>query len=135
MKRLFTLFISLLLLIVSVGFTVNTHFCKGKQQETSLLMKDRHEVCPICGNRNNQQHKKDSCCKYKTEHLKLTGKVQESSFKNSTFKFSGEVLLNRYSGAVFEYSTSLIKLQTDQFFFSTPVWHPPLYLMHCVYRI
>jgi hypothetical protein len=135
MKRLFTLFLSLLFLVVSVGFTASTHFCKDTKQETRLFSNHQNQVCPVCAAKNNQKVKKKKCCKYETEHLKLTEKAQKNQQQNNLFKFSGDAVPDRYSEAVFDSGPATAELQNFAFPFSTPIKSNPLYILHCVYRI
>lgn len=68
MKRLITLFIALIYLVMSTGFVVNSHYCMGKLSSIEL---GRPEIkkC-ICGMRINYA-KKSKCCHSQTEVVKL----------------------------------------------------------------
>lgn len=135
MKRLFTQFLSLLFLAVSVGFTASTHFCKDIKQETRIFSNHQNKICPVCPTKNNQKVKKKKCCKYETEHLKLTGKAQKNQQQNNLLKFSGDAALDRYSGAVFDSGSVTTRFQNLNFPIPTPLKSNPLYILNCVYRI
>ena len=68
MKRIITLFIALIYLVMSTGFVVNSHYCMGKLSSIEL---GRPEIkkC-ICGMRINYA-KKNKCCHSKTDVVKL----------------------------------------------------------------
>ena len=76
MKRLITLFIAIIYLVMSTGFVMNSHYCMGKLSSVEL---GRSEVkkC-ICGMRIDRA-KKSKCCHSKIEVVKL-----EDSHKLST---------------------------------------------------
>ena len=82
MKRLITLFIALIYLVMSTGFVMNSHYCMGKLSSVEL---GRSEVkkC-ICGMRIDST-KKNKCCHSKLDVVKL-----EDSHKltTSTFVFA-----------------------------------------------
>jgi len=77
MKRLLTLFIALIYLVMSTGFVMNSHYCMGKLSSVEL---GRSEVkkC-ICGMRIDST-KKNKCCHSKIAVVKL-----EDSHKLTTF--------------------------------------------------
>lgn len=68
MKRLITLFIALIYLVMSTGFVVNSHYCMGKLSSIELG-KPEITKC-ICGMRINYA-KKSKCCHSKTDVVKL----------------------------------------------------------------
>lgn len=76
MKRLLTLFIAFIYLVMSTGFVMNSHYCMGKLSSIEL---GRSEVkkC-ICGMRIDSA-KKNKCCHSKIEVVKL-----EDSHKSTT---------------------------------------------------
>lgn len=76
MKRLLTLFIALIYLVMSTGFVMNSHYCMGKLSSIEL---GRSEVkkC-ICGMRIDST-KKNKCCHSIIEVVKL-----EDSHKSTT---------------------------------------------------
>ncbi len=76
MKRLITLFIALIYLVMSTGFVVNSHYCMGKLSSIELG-KPEIKKC-ICGMRINYA-KKSKCCHSKTDVVKL-----EDSHKSTT---------------------------------------------------
>jgi hypothetical protein len=68
MKRLITLFIAIIYLVMSTGFVMNSHYCMGKLSSIEL---GRSEVkkC-ICGMRIDRA-KKSKCCHSKLDVVKL----------------------------------------------------------------
>ena len=68
MKRLITLFIAIIYLVMSTGFVMNSHYCMGKLSSVEL---GRSEVkkC-ICGMRIDRA-KKSKCCHSKLDVVKL----------------------------------------------------------------
>lgn len=60
MKRLLVLFIALVYLAVSSGFTVHLHYCMGHYVGASLLHEGRDHTCSHCGMEKNEGN---SCCK------------------------------------------------------------------------
>ena len=76
MKRLLTLFIALIYLVMSTGFVMNSHYCMGKLSSIEI---GRSEVkkC-ICGMRIDST-KKNKCCHSKIDVVKL-----EDSHKSTT---------------------------------------------------
>lgn len=136
MKRLLNLFLCILFLSVSTGFTASAHFCKGIKQEIRFFPDDhQNKVCPVCVIKTNQKTKKDNCCKHEKEQIKLTEKVEKISQQQSLFKFSGETILYQHSLPTFDGSSISTELKVPSFYFSSPKERPPLYVLHCVYRI
>lgn len=88
MKRLLTLFIAIIYLVMSTGFVMNSHYCMGKLSSIEL---GRSEVkkC-ICGMRIDST-KKNKCCHSKIDVIKL-----EDSHKSAT----ASVVLTNFSKAV-----------------------------------
>ncbi|WP_316816534.1 HYC_CC_PP family protein [Pedobacter nyackensis] len=136
MKRLFSLFLSLLFLTVSTGFTGSVHVCKGIKQEVRLFQEDHNDkVCPVCALKNKQKAKKHNCCKHQAEQFKLSEKASKNSAQQSLVKFSGEAVLYQSAAVTFEGKSALTAQNVSSFYFPTPLKSPPLYVLHCVYRI
>ncbi|WP_316840799.1 HYC_CC_PP family protein [Pedobacter gandavensis] len=136
MKKLFSLFLCLLFLIVSTGFTTSAHICKGVKQEIRLFSKEHQDqVCPVCAAKNKQLTKKDNCCKHEKDQVKLADKVQKIAQQESLLKFSGEAVLYLHPANINIWDDQLTTVKTDGFYFSTPLKGPPFYILHCVYRI
>lgn len=135
MKKTFIIFLSFLYLVLSCGFTTNTHFCKGVKQETSFVIShDKEKQCPKCAFKKQQKTK--NCCKHKTQLLKFTEKVQLNKIDNFAFNFFGVALPFRFYEAVFEYNflhAPLHKTINVASFITTR--NNPLYIFYCVYRI
>jgi hypothetical protein len=136
MKRLFSLFLCILFLTVSTGFTASAHFCKGIKQEIQFFPDDhQNTVCPVCVIKTKQKTKKDNCCKHEKEQIKLTEKVEKISQQQNLFKFSGETVLYQHPLPAFDGSSISTELKVPPFYFSSLKERPPLYVLHCVYRI
>ncbi len=84
MKRLLTLFIALIYLVMSTGFVMNSHYCMGKLSSVEL---GRSEVkkC-ICGMRIDST-KKNKCCHSKIDVVKLADshKLTTSTIVSTNF--------------------------------------------------
>jgi hypothetical protein len=68
MKRLVTLFIALIYLVMSTGFVMNSHYCMGKLSSIELGVSEAKKC--ICGMRIDST-KKNKCCHSKIEVVKL----------------------------------------------------------------
>ena len=68
MKRLVTLFIALIYLVMSTGFVMNSHYCMGRLSSVELGVSEVKKC--ICGMRINPA-KKSKCCHSKIEVVKL----------------------------------------------------------------
>lgn len=136
MKRLFSLFLSILFLTVSTGFTGSVHVCKGIKQEVRLFQEDHQDkVCPVCALKNKQKTKKHNCCKHQAEQFKLKEKASKNPVQQSLLKFSGEAVLSPYTAVTFDGKFGLTAQNVDSFYSPTRLKSPPLYVLHCVYRI
>lgn len=84
MKRLLTLFIAIIYLVMSTGFVMNSHYCMGKLSSIEL---GRSEVkkC-ICGMRIGST-KKNKCCHSKIDVIKLADshKLTTSTIVSTNF--------------------------------------------------
>ena len=68
MKRLLTLFIALIYLVMSTGFVMNSHYCMGRLSSVELGVSEVKKC--ICGMRIDSA-KKNKCCHSKIEVVKL----------------------------------------------------------------
>jgi hypothetical protein len=68
MKRLVTLFIALIYLVMSTGFVMNSHYCMGRLSSVELGVSEVKKC--ICGMRIDSA-KKNKCCHSKIEVVKL----------------------------------------------------------------
>lgn len=119
MKRFITLLLAVIYTFSSVGATVSTHYCMGK------VMK-----CQCPKPKNNQ---KDHCCKdtvqyIKSQDLHAAKWVSDQKKQLSELKIESNftpnyriVFLNTFN-----------KYQNPVDYSCSP---PPLYLLHCHYRI
>ena len=68
MKRLITLFIALIYLVMSTGFVMNSHYCMGRLSSVELGVSEVKKC--ICGMRIDRA-KKSKCCHSKLDVVKL----------------------------------------------------------------
>ena len=119
MKRLITLLLVVLYTLSSVGATVNTHYCMGK------VMKCQ---CP-----KPKKNQKDHCCKDTVKYIKAQDVhaakwVSQQKKQLNELKIDANYALNR--SIVF--LNTYIKYPNVVDYSWSP---PPLYLLHCNYRI
>lgn len=65
MKKAISIFLASIILLSSVGFAINTHFCEGRAVDSSISMGVELLDCgmPMPNNNNNdEQFDKQSCC-------------------------------------------------------------------------
>lgn len=138
MKRLFIIFLSLLYVVMSSGFTTYTHFCKGKQQGTALYNGDQFDgPCPICLAKDKKlKEKKKGCCKHEAKAVKTDNLTKnDQSFKFAS-KLWGDTIPNRTIGALFDFPLITKDLENPNNLSSKiPIRSNPLFILHCVYRI
>ena len=97
MKRLITLFIAIIYLVMSTGFVMNSHYCMGKLSSVEL---GRSEVkkC-ICGMRIDRA-KKSKCCHSKLDVVKLQEAHKTAPSVLFQFSVIEEVVPQFYLSAV-----------------------------------
>lgn len=135
MKKALILFLSFMYLVLSCGFTKNTHICKGIQQETYFFSKNKEgKPCTKCALKNGKILK--NCCKHETKLLKITEKYQKSTPENPSLKYLGVALPFHFFKIVFGYELPQAKASGFSYVFTTiPIRKTLLYIYYCVYRI
>jgi hypothetical protein len=136
MKRLVVIFLSMLYVVMSSGFTMYTHFCNGIQQGKAFSVNEQPDrPCNICVVKNKQQKKKKGCCKHKSELVKVTDSVKKTANQTVCLKVWGDVIPNKTLGAVFDINieSQLKTVYTTPS--NVPIPGNPIYILNCVYRI
>lgn len=137
MKRLIVLFLSMLYVVMSSGFTMYTHFCDGVKQGRGFSVNEQlpDRPCSICAAKKKQQKKKKGCCKHQSELVKVTDSAKKTTNQNFCLKVWGEAIPNRTLGAVFDihFENELNTVYTAPADIPTP--GNPIYILNCVYRI
>lgn len=134
MKKAFFIFLSILYLVLSSGFTTINHFCKGVKQQTSFFADTKPKNgCPICAEKKQQKSK--DCCKHKAQQHKISEKVKQPTLTDLIQKFTWAVLPAEFYKTIFSvYFPEVNKPDTPVFAF-IPIRNNPLYIFYCVYRI
>lgn len=128
MKRIAVIFLMLLYLTPSIGFSVTVHYCGGKIASVSFF--DGKAKCK-CG---NKKMKKD-CCK----NEKLTVQLNDEQQKNNTSVFSVQQT-KEFHPVIADnnfYSIQNIDYGVDDYNSKHPpdALKPPLYIQHRIFRI
>ncbi len=137
MKRGLILFLAILYMVFSTGFTTYTHLCNGVGQQTFLTQQTATQpgTCPHCNTDKTRDHK-ENCCKQEQKVYKLEEKSPLLKQLDINYKETGEGVVYRFLA----YAFSAI-LSSDQQ--STPALisslHPrlsnPRCIVFCVFRI
>jgi hypothetical protein len=135
MKKALILFLSFFYLVLSCGFTKNTHICKGIQQETYFFAQNKEgQPCSKCAFKDGKIRK--DCCKHETKLLKITEKAQKAASDNPPLKYLGVALPFHFFKVVFGYEFPQVKTSGFSYVFTTiPIRNTLLYIYYCVYRI
>jgi len=141
MKKAVVIFLSLLYLVLSSGFTQYKHFCKGTAVErislTDTQQQNPDKPCPICTSKEKGlSSKKKDCCKHQSQLVKVDNGIKKQSHFDFSIKFWGEAIPNKTLGALFD--TTFVptsEKQTAYIATKVPVRGNPLFILHCVYRI
>lgn len=136
MKKLFSIFLSLLYLVLSLGFTKNTHICKGIKQEISFFGKNKEgQPCSKCAIKNGKILK--GCCEHKTQLLKIIEKSQKTATEKISFVRILDASLPQASfQTVFvDYFPEQTAPPFSALFTAIPIRNFILYIYYCVYRI
>lgn len=135
MKKALILFLSFFYLVLSSGFTQNTHICKGIKQETYFFANNKEgQPCTKCDRKDGKILK--DCCKHETKLLKITEKAQKASLDNPSLKYMGVALPFHFFKVVFGYELPQVKTTGFSYVFTTiPIRNTILYIYYCVYRI
>ena len=142
MKKVFILFLSLIYLVLSSGFTQYSHFCKGTATErislTNTAHQDSDKPCPICSAKEKSlKDKKKDCCKHESKIIKVDDCVKKHNNFDFSVKFWGDAIPNKMLGTVFDFEPIVLDIEKNTAYSSTkvPILGNPLYILHCVYRI
>lgn len=120
MKQLFSIFLSLILLISTTGFTINKHFCGGHLMATQIFITEEPESC--CDEINMPA----GCCHNETEFYQLdeTFNFTKVSFKitsNFVFTFIKYIVLNDLFTSIDTYSTKYLHYKPPMIELNIPV--------------
>lgn len=138
MRKIFVIFLSLIYLVLSSGFTQYSHACKAMAVKTySLTHQNSDEPCPICNSKKKDQNKKkEGCCQHEAKVIKTDDSVTNYSQFDFSVKFWGDAIPNELLGAVFDFAFETETHKTHSYLSSKiPIRGNPLYILHCVYRI
>ncbi len=83
-RSIVSLFLANIVLVASIGATVNSHLCAGQIQSTAIYIKAatcKMDVAKICHNKKHSSKRK-GCCK--EESLVLKGKETTAEVKTAT---------------------------------------------------
>lgn len=124
MKRVSTIFLLALYLVVTSGIVLNIHYCMGEVSNIAIAT-DSKTSCSTCGMDN------DGCCHDDVKLVKLSDSHQPSWIQDDLFQFSIPLVRSQ--------STSVPEIRTKVKFYATHAHAPPLKeslnLFHCVFRI
>ncbi|UYQ91644.1 hypothetical protein MKQ68_16265 [Chitinophaga horti] len=131
MKKLLTIFIAVLYVAITSGFTVNVHYCMGKVASVKLHAED-DDACGKCGRPGT---KGADCCKDVHKFLKV-----DQSHQAAKVFFSHNVLPLDLDLPVAVLQTPAITVATAAKFSyqqhaPPPVGSQPLFLRNCVFLI
>lgn len=123
---------------MSSGFTMYTHFCKGKKQGIAFYNGDQSDSpCPICAGKNKElKNKKKGCCRHEAKVFKTDDLTKNDQGFKFVLKFWGDAIPNRTICALFDFLL-LAKAPENPNNLSSkiPIRSNPLFIFHCVYRI
>jgi len=120
MKRLFTLLLAVLYTLSSIGMTVSTHYCAGKQMKCKCA-------------KSKKATKKDHCCKDTVQYLK-----SQDNHNSTNVEAVKKIQITEFP------SVSVYSTITEPIVIASSVLNtvaikltdgPPLYELFCNYRI
>ena len=142
MKKIFALFLSLIYVVLSSGFTQYQHTCKAMAMKTYSLTNNGHqnsdEPCPICSSKEKDlTKKKKGCCDHEAKIVKVDDTVKSKTQLDFSVKFWGDAIPNETLGAVFDSAIVAddTKQSTSYLTSKIPIRGNPLYILNCVYSI
>lgn len=137
MKKTLVIFLSLIFLVISTGFTTSEHFCKGVKQETTFFLdSSKDKNCPVCAAKKQYQAEKENCCKHESQLNKIDNSFSNKLQKQSDLKLVGQdlKLISLANTPVLDFNTT--ELFSGRFSNANlPLRKNALYIYHCVYRI
>ena len=111
----------------SFGITVNFHYCCGKLKTVELS----NVAKKSCGMEKKMAGK--PCCGDKTIELKVKADYKDTQVSYTSSPISPVILHTSYPNEIFNTQYSILNTQYLQPpSLGSP---PPLYILHCVYRI
>lgn len=121
MKKIFSVILSLVILVTSMGFTVSSHVCGGKKVKTVLSIGSSDVSCGMEKKANNCSTKpimKKNCCE---DEVLLIQNDEDYTQQLTNFDFSPDFLIAYFTSYIelFENET----IETDFFTDHSP---PPL---------
>lgn len=93
MKKFFSVILSLVILITSMGFTVSSHVCGGKRVKTVISVGKADVSCGMEKNANNCASKKQmkpNCCQ---DEVQLIQNDEDYTQQLTNFDFSPDFLI------------------------------------------
>lgn len=136
MKKSFVIFLSMVYVLVSTGFTTSDHFCEGVKQETSFFSNSsKDKICQICAEKNQLKTKKENCCKHETQLNKFDQSFSNKLQKQNVFKLIEHLPFICIEN-IFILDFAIFEVYSGSFSnYNFPSRKNPLYIFHCVYRI
>lgn len=137
MKRAFILFLALLYMVFSTGFTTYTHLCNGVGQQTSLTQKTDMQpgTCQYCNANKTSNHSKQ-CCKQEQKVYKLEEKSPLFKQLDFNYKEAGNGLIYRFLEHAFN---AMLSSEEQSVPSLMPSYYPqlsnPRCIIFCVFRI
>lgn len=138
MRKLFIIFLSALYLVLSLGFTQYTHYCKGVKEQTSLASTHNgNKPCPVCSiKEKGLKEKKKDCCKHKSKLLKIEYPTLNNPANEIRFEISSITIPDCIFGTASDFSHKSASLLSSPYSSSTiPIRGNPLFILNSVYRI
>ena len=126
MKRLLTLFVTIIYFCISSGFVMSVHYCMGKISKVNV------EIVPskycICGKKETK-----GCCKTESKFIKLSDDYQ-ATYADVSIVAPFHIVPNFYTITNSIVVNSNVKLAFNTY--SQPIVSPqPIYILNCDFRI
>lgn len=140
MKKRFLIFLSILHLVLSTGFTQYAHLCKGMAVNTYSLtdggQQNSDKPCPICSAKEKKlKGKKKDCCKHESKIAKVDDGVKKHSNFHFLVKVWDNAIPNKMLGIAFDFAFFNAAILPLYLTCQIPIRGNLLYILHCVYRI
>ncbi len=125
MKKVFAIFLGLLLLVSHSYLTIGRHYCGGKVVESKIILGETHLSCrmmemekPCNGSENSNEINFDKapCCKNEYQTVQLTNEFE---------KVEVPVIFKNVFANVFVYATLNLDLLTNYPHQTYPEYHSP----------
>lgn len=138
MQKIFVIFLSVLYLVLSLGFTQNNHYCKGVIEQTSFISThSTDKPCSVCSiKEKGLKEKKKDCCKHESKLVKIEDPTQNNTVNEIRFEIYGKTIPDHILGTASDFSPKSASLPSSVYSSSTiPIRSNPLFILHSVYRI